>query len=50
MPLYTNLGPELYEEKHRDILARVESFYADAITHNQAFWTEADNDKIQVEN
>ena len=44
MPLYQPLGPELYEDKHKDILARVESFYADAITHNQAFWTEADND------
>ena len=44
MPLYQPIGPELYEDTHKDILARVESFYADAITHNQAFWTEADND------
>lgn len=44
MPLYQPLGPEYYDDKHQDILARVESFYADAITHNQAFWTEADQD------
>ena len=42
--IFPNLSPEYYEEKHRGLLARMESFYASSITINQAFWAEADQD------
>lgn len=42
--LFPQLGPQYYGEKHQDILARMESFYAEGITINQAFWAEADTD------
>ena len=38
------LGPVYLDEKHRDILARMEASYAQSITINQTFWTEADVD------
>ena len=44
MPLFPELGPQYYDEKHRDILSRMESFYAEAVTINQSFWAEADTD------
>lgn len=44
MPIFPRLGPEYYEEKHRGILERMESFYAESITVCQAFWGEADTD------
>lgn len=44
MPLFPELGPQYYDEKHRDILSRMESFYAESITINQSFWGEADTD------
>src|SRR5438445_732419 len=44
MPLFPELGPVYYEEKHQDILSRMESFYAESITINQTFWQEADTD------
>ena len=44
MPLFPQLGPQYYDEKHRDILSRMESFYAESITINQSFWGEADTD------
>lgn len=44
MSIFPQLGPEYYDEKHRDILQRMETFYAESITINQAFWAEADTD------
>ena len=42
--IFPNLGPAYYDEKHKDILARMEAFYAESITINQSFWGEADTD------
>lgn len=42
--LFPQLGPQYYDEKHKDVLARMESFYAESITINQSFWGEADTD------
>src|SRR5690606_41937388 len=44
MPLFPELGPQYYDEKHKDIIARMEAFYAESITINQSFWGEADTD------
>lgn len=44
MALFPDLGPTYYEEKDRDILARMNSFYAESISINQSFWAEADTD------
>lgn len=42
--LFPELGPQYYDEKHKDILSRMEAFYAESITINQSFWQEADTD------
>lgn len=42
--LFPQLGPQYYEEKHKGILALMESSYAEAVTINQTFWGEADTD------
>jgi hypothetical protein len=42
--LFPQIGPAYYDEKHKDILARMEAFYAESITINQSFWAEADTD------
>jgi len=44
MSIFPQLGPEYYDEKDRGILKRMEAFYAESITINQAFWAEADTD------
>ena len=44
MAIFPNLGPQFYDEKDRPILEKMEAFYAQAITINQAFWGEADTD------
>jgi len=44
MPLFPQLGPVYLEERHRGILSKMESFYAESITMNLAFWSEADAD------
>jgi len=44
MSLFPNIGPESYREEHRGILKKMEDFYAESITINQAFWGEADTD------
>jgi hypothetical protein len=45
MPIFPNLGDGyLYSEPDNDIQRRMNSVYADAITINQAFWSEADFD------
>lgn len=42
--MFPQLGPQYYDDKHKDVLARMESFYAESITINQSFWGEADTD------
>lgn len=42
--IFPELGPQYYDEKHKGILSRMESFYAQSITINQSFWAEADID------
>ncbi len=42
--IFPQLGPQYYDEKHRDVLGLMESFYAESITINQSFWGEADTD------
>lgn len=42
--LFPQLGPTYYTENDKGILARMEAFYAQGITINQAFWQEADTD------
>jgi hypothetical protein len=42
--LFPELGPQYYSEAHKDILSRMEAFYAESITINQSFWGEADTD------
>src|SRR5690554_1096385 len=44
MALFPILGPEYYDEKTIGIRSRLERFYADNITINQALWAEADTD------
>jgi len=44
VPLFPQLGPQYYNEKNRGVLSRMEAFYAEAITINQSFWSEADTD------
>jgi hypothetical protein len=44
MALFPELGPQYYDEKHKEILGRMEAFYAESITMNQSFWGEADTD------
>lgn len=42
--LFPQLGPSYYSEKDKGMLSRMEAAYAEAITINQAFWSEADTD------
>lgn len=42
--LFPQLGPQYLDEPHRNVLALMESFYAESITINQSFWGEADTD------
>lgn len=42
--IFPNLGPQYYNETDKGILARMEAFYAESITINQSFWSEADTD------
>jgi hypothetical protein len=42
--LFPQLGPQYYDEKDKSMLSRMESFYAESITINQSFWSEADTD------
>jgi len=43
--LFPQLGNVYFEEKHKDVLGRMEAFYAESITINQSFWGEADTDQ-----
>lgn len=42
--LFPQLGSPYYNEEHKEILGRMEAFYAESITMNQSFWGEADTD------
>ncbi len=42
--IFPELGPQYYDEKHKGILSRMETAYAESITINQSFWAEADTD------
>lgn len=42
--IFPQLGPEYYNEAHKGIRSRMEASYAEAITINQSFWSEADTD------
>ena len=44
MSLFPNLSPQYYDEKDRGVLQRMEHFYSESISINQAFWGEADTD------
>lgn len=45
MSLFPELGPEFYNEAHKDVKARMEASYAQSITVLQAAWAEADTDQ-----
>jgi len=42
--LFPVLSPQYLDEADRAILAKMETFYAESITINQSFWSEADTD------
>jgi len=42
--LFPQLGDAYYNDNHKEIIARMESFYAESITICQSFWGEADTD------
>jgi len=42
--LFPQLGPQYYDERDRGMLSRMEAAYAESITINQSFWSEADTD------
>jgi hypothetical protein len=42
--LFPQLAPEYYQEDDKDILKRMEAFYAESITINQNFWGEGSID------
>lgn len=44
MALFPQIGPGYYSDQDRGIIDRMEAFYSEAISINQAFWSEADTD------
>jgi hypothetical protein len=42
--IFPELGPQYYDERDKGMIARMETFYSEAITINQSFWGEADTD------
>ena len=42
--LFPQLAPQYYDERDRGILSRMEAMYAESISINQSFWSEADTD------
>ena len=42
--LFPELGPVYYDERDRGMISRMEAVYAESITINQSFWSEADTD------
>jgi len=44
MALFPQIGPQYYSPDDKGILSRMEAFYSESISINQAFWSEADID------
>jgi len=44
MALFPQIGPQYYDSKDKGVLEQMEAFYSEAISINQAFWSEADTD------
>lgn len=44
MSLFKDPGPEFYNESDRDIIKKMQNFYAESFSINHAFWSEADID------
>jgi hypothetical protein len=42
--IFPQLGEKYLDEAHKGIIGRMEASYAQAITHNMSFWSEADLD------
>ena len=42
--LFPDIGPKYYDETDRYVKSRMEAFYAESLSINQAFWAEADTD------
>ncbi len=42
--LFPQLGAEYYTEDNKEVLARMNAFYAESITINQSYWGEGDTD------
>ena len=42
--IFAPLAPQYYNTSDKGLLARMEAFYANSITINQSFWSEADTD------
>lgn len=42
--IFPQLAPQYYDEPNKAILSRMEAFYAESISINQSFWSEADLD------
>lgn len=42
--LFPQFSPEFYDDTHKAILNKMQAFYAESITINQSFWSEADTD------
>jgi hypothetical protein len=44
MALFPNIDPKYYTDNSQNVLSRMEDFYAESLSINQSFWTEADVD------
>ena len=44
MPLFPQLGPVYFDERDKSVIQKMEALYAESITINQSFWSEADTD------
>ncbi len=42
--IFPAIGAAYYDDRDKPLIARMEAFYAEAITINQSFWSEADTD------
>jgi len=47
--LFPDRGSTYLDDSHKTVLSKMETFYANSISMNQAFWSEADTDtKFEV--
>lgn len=42
--LFPQLGPQYYDDRDKPLISRMEASYAESVTINQSFWSEADLD------